>query len=115
MKVYSNGEFVSKGQFLSSFFGLRFNRVFGISVLKTRCKDMILDMLFVFSKIDVVCLGEDMKVVKVIKGLRPFIDSALINPKFLRSKGSISCAYVLEFKSGEFKFKEGDIVKFEEK
>jgi len=115
MKIYCNWHFVSSGRFLSSFMGLRFRKVRGISILKTNFKDMILDMLFVFSKIDVVCLDEDFKVVKVIKGLRPFIDSALINPKFLRSKGSISCAYVLEFKSEEFIFKKGDVFKFKEK
>ncbi len=110
MKVYRNGKFVSSGKFLGSFFGLRFRKVSDISVLKTGAKDMILDMLFVFSKIDVVCLDGDMKVVKVIKGLRPFVDSALINPRFLRSRGSVSCNYVLEFKNGEFSFEVGDIV-----
>jgi hypothetical protein len=112
MKIYCNGMFVSYGNFLDSFFGLRFRKVSRISVLKTEHKDMVLDMLFVFRKIDVVCLDNDLKVVKVIKCLRPFIDSALINPKFLRSRKVINCNYILEFRSGEFCFNKGDIISF---
>ena len=45
MKIYCNGMFVSYGNFLDSFFGLRFRKVSRISVLKTEHKDMVLDMV----------------------------------------------------------------------
>jgi uncharacterized membrane protein (UPF0127 family) len=102
MKIYKNGKFVSSGKFLNPFFGLMFRKVNEISVLNIRkFSGDYVHMLFVFSKLDVVCLDENFKVVKIVKGLLPFV-----------GKFFVDCSYLLEFKSGEFSFNNGDIVSF---
>jgi len=102
MKVYRNGKFVSQGKFINPILGLMFRKVSNISVLDIRrFSGDYVHMLFVFSKLDVVCLDENFKVIKVVKGLLPFV-----------GKFFVDCDYLLEFKSGEFSFKNGDLVLF---
>lgn len=102
MNIYRNNELVSSGKFLNPILGLMFRKIKGISILDIRkFSGDYVHMLFVFSKIDVVCLDENFKVVKVVKGLLPFVGRFFVN-----------CAYLLEFKSEEFFFKKGDLVRF---
>ncbi|MBT3416886.1 hypothetical protein HON86_02765 [Candidatus Woesearchaeota archaeon] len=102
MKIYCNEKFVSTGKFINPILGLMFRRVSNISVLDIRkFSGDYVHMLFVFNKLDVVCLDENFKVIKVVKGLLPFVGRFFVD-----------CAYILEFKSEEFLFKKGDSVVF---